>query len=116
MHGTPSADAWKKPKAYYITTPNSKMKEATPPITPKNAKDLAKFAQNADLPSGNPHKPQVNNSSNTTASNITIHQSFKTDMTLNGVSSPIDAANAVKRQQENSLAFMARNAMNPLVG
>ncbi|MDY6481702.1 phage tail tape measure protein [Acinetobacter faecalis] len=76
---------------------------------PTNSKDLAKFAQNADIPSGNPHKSQVANS-NITASNVTIHQSFKTDMTLNGVSSPMESANVMKRQQENDLAIMARGA------
>lgn len=76
---------------------------------PTNSKDLAKFAQNADIPNGNPHKSQIANS-NITASNVTIHQSFKTDMTLNGVSSPMESANAVKRQQENDLAIMARGA------
>lgn len=84
--------------------------------TPQGAKALATFAQNADIPSGNPHKPQVSNSSNTTASNVTIHQSFKTDMTINGAREPIESANAVKRHQENQLAFMARGAINPLAG
>ena len=115
VHGTPSADAWKKPKAFYVTTPNSTVKPSTP-STPKNAKALANFAQNAEIPSGNPHKSQVSNSSNMSASNVTIHQSFKTDMTINGAREPIESANAVKRQQENSLTFMARNALNPLAG
>ena len=84
--------------------------------TPQEAKALASFAQNAELPNGNPHKPQVSNSSNLTASNVTIHQSFKTDMTINGAREPIESANAVKRQQENQLAFMARNAISPLAG
>lgn len=91
--------------------------------TPKNSKDLAKFAQSADMPniqsyvppSGNPHRGQINSSS-MSASNVTIHQSFKTDMTINGAREPIESANAVKRQQENSLAFMARNVISPLVG
>ena len=82
--------------------------------TPKNPKDLAKFAQNAEIPSGNPHKSQVN-SSNMTSSNVTIHQNFKTDMTLNGVSSPVESANAVKRQQENSMVIAARGAKS-LIG
>lgn len=83
-------------------------------VLPTNSKDLAKFAQNADIPSGNPHKSQVANS-NITASNVTIHQSFKTDMTLNGVSSPMESANAMKRQQENDLAIMARGAKGVFV-
>ncbi|MDY6469121.1 cell wall hydrolase [Acinetobacter faecalis] len=108
VHGTPSADAWKKPKAYYISLPGH-VSSSTSDTLPVNSKDLAKFAQNADIPSGNPHKSQVANS-NITASNLTIHQSFKTDMTLNGVSNPMESANAVKRQQENDLVIMARGA------
>jgi len=84
--------------------------------TPQGAKALATFAQNAETPIGNPHKSQVSNSSNMVASNVTIHQSFKTDMTINGAREPIESANAVKRHQENQLAFMARGAMNPLAG
>ncbi|WP_180001249.1 phage tail tape measure protein [Acinetobacter sp. YH12255] len=86
----------------------------TPKAIPKKRDELAKFAQNAEIPSGNPHKSQVNNS-NMSASNVTIHQSFKTDMTLNGVSSPIESANAVKRQQENSMVMAARGAKS-LIG
>lgn len=86
------------------------------PSLPTNSKDLAKFAENSSIPSGNPHKSQVNNSSNMSASNVTIHQSFKTDMTLNGVSSPVESANAVKHQQENSMAIMARGAKGVFVG
>lgn len=116
VHGTPLADTWKKPGAFYITTPSSKANQQVTPSPAKNPKDLANFAQNAEVPNGNPHKSQVSNLSNVTASNVTIHQSFKTDMTLNGVNNPVDAAHAVKRQQENQLAFMARNAMSPLAG
>lgn len=116
VHGTPSADTWKKPGAFYITTPSSKANQQVTPSPAKNPNDLAKFAQNAEVPNGNPHKSQVSNLSNVTASNVTIHQSFKTNMTLNGVNNPVDAAHAVKRQQENQLAFMARNAMSPLAG
>ncbi len=90
--------------------------------TPSGSDKLANFAQNADMPNiqsyappqGNPHKSQVN-SSNMSASNVTIHQNFKTDMTLNGVSSPIESANAVKRQQENSMVMAARGAKS-LIG
>lgn len=86
----------------------------TPKAIPEKRDELAKFAQNAEIPSGNPHKSQVN-SSNMSASNVTIHQNFKTDMTLNGVSSPIESANAVKRQQENSMVMAARGAKS-LIG
>ncbi|WP_347454064.1 glycoside hydrolase family 19 protein [Acinetobacter thermotolerans] len=60
-------------------------------------------------PTRNPHKSQVN-SSNVSASNVTIHQSYKTDMTINGASSPVETANAVKRQQESEMVIMARGA------
>lgn len=67
-------------------------------------------------PIGNPEKTHVNNTnSNITASNVTIHQEFKTDMVLHGVKDPIDSANAVKRQQENALVFMARGAQSTMV-
>ena len=92
--------------------------------TPSGSDKLANFAQNADIPNiqsyappqGNPHKNQINSSaSNMSASNVTIHQNFKTDMTLNGVSSPVESANAVKRQQENSMTIAARGAKS-LIG
>ena len=98
----------------HYNTANEPVVNSPKPSTPKNPKDLARFAQNAEIPSGNPHKSQVN-SSNMSASNVTIHQSFKTDMTLNGVSSPVESANAVKRQQENSMVIAARGAKS-LIG
>ncbi|WP_338558104.1 phage tail tape measure protein [Acinetobacter sp. KS-LM10] len=98
VHGTPSADAWKKPKQYYISTPSTKKSTISTPNI-----------QNTTSLSGNPHKNQVNGSS-LSASNVTINQSFKTDMILNGVNNPMEAANAVKRQNENSMAIMARAA------
>lgn len=61
-------------------------------------------------PSGNPHKSQINNASNMSASNITIHQTYQTDMTINGARDPVESAKAVKRQQENSMTVMARGA------
>lgn len=79
-------------------------------VLPNNSKDLARFAENASIPNGNPHKSQVNSSNDFSASNITINQTYQTDMTINGAANPMDSANAVKRQQENGLVFMARNA------
>lgn len=43
------------------------------------------------------------------ASNVTIHQSYKTDMVINGANSPVETANAVKRQQDNAMVIMARS-------
>lgn len=64
----------------------------------------------------NPHKSQVNSSSNMSASNVTIHQSYKTDMVINGAGSPMETANAVQRQQDNSMVIMARGTKGLLVG
>ncbi|KAF1020630.1 MAG: hypothetical protein GAK29_03597 [Acinetobacter bereziniae] len=82
---------------------------------PNNPKDFAKFAENSSIPNINPHKSQITNS-NMSSSSVTINQNFKTDMTLNGVSSPVESANAVKRQHKNELAIMARNAKSLLIG
>lgn len=79
-------------------------------VLPNNPKVLARVAENASIPNGNPHKSQVNSSNDFSASNITINQTYQTDMTINGAANPMDSANAVKRQQENGLVFMARNA------
>ncbi|MEQ1107220.1 phage tail tape measure protein [Acinetobacter seifertii] len=88
--------------------------------SPKNdnttALNIEKSLGTYGPPTGNPHKSQVNNSSSLSASNVVIHQSFQTDVTVNGASSPIDSANAIKRQQENSLVFMARGAKGAFVG
>ncbi|WP_227561012.1 VgrG-related protein [Acinetobacter bereziniae] len=72
--------------------------------------------KNFSPPSGNPNKSHINNvNSRMSASKVTIHQEFKTDMTINGAKEPIESANAVKRQQENSMTVMARNAKAILV-
>ncbi|MFV5443332.1 phage tail tape measure protein [Acinetobacter oleivorans] len=80
--------------------------------------DLSSFNQpvinNYGPPKGNPNKSDIN-ASNLTSSNVTIYQSYQTDMTINGASNPIDSANAVKRQQENSMVLMARNAKGIMV-
>lgn len=67
--------------------------------------------QNIAAPVRNPEKSHINSvNSKMSTSNVTIHQEFKTDMTINGAKEPIESANAIKRQQENSMAVMARNA------
>lgn len=93
-----------KPKAQNITSANySEDKGFNVPVI-----------KNYSAPLGNPNREQVNKQT-LTASNVTIYQSFKTDMTLNGVSSPVDSAAAVKRQNENSMAIMIRGAQGVLV-
>lgn len=87
---------------------------------PRNLTSLGsnneKSFENYGPPTGNPYKSMINNSSALTASNFTVHQTFQTDVTVNGASSPIDSANAIKKQQENSLVFMARGAKGAFIG
>ncbi|MFP1135730.1 phage tail tape measure protein [Acinetobacter baumannii] len=87
---------------------------------PRNLTSLSsnneKSFENYGPPTGNPYKSMINNSSALTASNFTVHQTFQTDVTVNGASSPIDSANAIKKQQENSLVFMARGAKGAFIG
>lgn len=66
-------------------------------------------------PNGNPDKAQVNNSSNMSAKSVVIHQSYKTDMVINGAREPVESANAVKKQQENTMILLARNTKS-LIG
>lgn len=65
-------------------------------------------------PTGNPNKSQIN-SSNMSASNVTIYQEYKTEMTINGASNPQASADAVKRIHDNGLVLMARNAKGVMV-
>lgn len=109
VHGTPSADKHKMPKPYFISTPKT---------SGVNAFDVGSSwnLQSYAPPSGNPHKSQINNSNALTANSIVVHQTYQTDMTINGASNPMDSANAVKRQQENALVFMARGAKGAFIG
>ncbi|MFX8640905.1 hypothetical protein ABTM21_18755, partial [Acinetobacter baumannii] len=78
----------------------------TPNINIRNTKNLANVS--------NPHKEQVNNS-NASSANITIYQSHKTDMTINGADNPKETAQVVQRHNENTMIQMARN-VKPLIG
>ncbi|EFF82107.1 cell wall hydrolase [Acinetobacter haemolyticus] len=109
VHGTPSADRHKMPKPFFISTPNTSSSTGFDVGSDLNMHSYAP-------PAGNPHKSQINNSSAMNASNVVIHQTYQTDMTINGATSPLDSANAVKRQQENALVFMARGAKGAFIG
>ncbi|MCW8041074.1 cell wall hydrolase [Acinetobacter sp. BIT-DXN8] len=109
VHGTPSADKHKMPKPYFISTPKTNEVNA---LDFGSGWNLQSYAP----PLGNPHKSQINKSNAMTASSVVVHQSFQTDMTLNGVGSPVESANAIRRQQENSLAIMARGAKGVFIG
>ncbi|WP_151981678.1 cell wall hydrolase [Acinetobacter guerrae] len=115
VHGTPSADKAKIPKPYYISTPTRSNTSNALNNLPKDSVSLANFAQNAYVPTGNPNKEQVNQTnSNTKSSQVTIHQEYKTEMTINGARDPQASAQAVKRSQENANVFMARNAVGAI--
>lgn len=109
VHGTPSADKHKMPKPYFISTPKS---SGVNEFDAGSSWNLQSYAP----PSGNPHKSQINNSNALTANSVVVNQTYQTDMTINGASSPMDSANAVKRQQENALVFMARGAKSAFIG
>lgn len=93
---------FKKHQRNYFT-PNI---STAPNINISNTKNLAKVS--------NPHKEQVNNS-NASSANITIYQSHKTDMTINGADNPKETAQVVQRHNENTMIQMARN-VKPLIG
>jgi len=108
----------KRQRAIYMKHYNKANELAEKSDTPndsstKNAKPIN--LQTYAPPQSNPHKSQVN-SSNMSASNVTIHQSYKTDMVINGAGSPVETANAVQRQQDNSMVIMARGTKGLLVG
>ncbi|MBP1470622.1 phage tail tape measure protein [Acinetobacter nosocomialis] len=91
------------------TTPNTNLLS--------NSFNLPNSGVNSNSPpSGNPYKSLVNNSNAMSASNVVVHQSYQMETTIHGASNPIDSANAVKRQQENSLVFMARGARGIFAG
>ncbi|MEB3790431.1 phage tail tape measure protein [Acinetobacter sp. IK40] len=100
-------------KKHYNTA--NKLAENSGNLT-SSAFDVNKSLGTYGPPSGNPHKSMVNNSDSLTASNVVVNQTYQTDMTINGASNPIDSANAVKRQQENSMVFMARGARGVFIG
>lgn len=104
-HGTTKDLIKHKPKPFSISIRDGATISNSNTLSKSDVPNIQSYAP----PSGNPYKGQVNTSS-MSASNLTIHQSFKTDMTLNGVSSPMESANIMKRQQENDLAIMARGA------
>lgn len=52
----------------------------------------------------------VGYNSNSNAKNVTIHQSYKAEMQINGADNPQMVANAIKRETESSFARAAHNA------
>lgn len=102
VHGTPSADKHKMPKPYAVSIGN---------ITSSNMTGMKNFEIKniGGSVNNNPYREQVN-SSNSKASNVTIYQSHKTDMTINGVTNPKETAQIVSRHNENTMIQMARNA------
>ncbi|WP_373865960.1 hypothetical protein [Acinetobacter bereziniae] len=85
----------------------------TPEVIVKNPLPKAQI-NNPSPPTGNPNKSQIN-SSKISASNVTIHQEYKTEMTINGASNPQASADAVKRTHDNGNTLMARNARTIMV-
>ncbi|WP_407412497.1 cell wall hydrolase [Acinetobacter sp.] len=109
VHGTPSADAHKKPKPFVITTPKVR---SNVPNTSTGHTNLN--LTSSSLSNTNPHKSQVNSTQSLRTQSVVVHQTYKTDMVINGADRPMEVANAVQRQQENAAALMARRAQGPL--
>lgn len=110
VHGTPSADAHKKPKPFVITTPKVR---SNVPNTSTGHTNLN--LTSSSLSNTNPHKSQVNSTQSLRTQSVVVHQTYKTDMVINGADRPMEVANAVQRQQENAAALMARRAQGVMV-
>ena len=114
VHGTPSLDKAKMPKPYYISTPttsNQNIDQSN--LSQATLRNIQ--LNNTSPPTSNPNKEQVNQTnSNTKSSQVTIHQEYKTEMTINGAKDPQASAQAVKRSQENANIIMARSAVGPI--
>ncbi|WP_371864963.1 phage tail tape measure protein [Acinetobacter bereziniae] len=87
-------------------------------VTPNNSKNRnSKIPniKNMSPPVNNPNKEQINQSNaNSKVSQVTIHQEYKTEMTINGARDPQASAQAVKKNQENANVFLARSAKGVL--
>ena len=110
VHGTPSADAHKKPKPFVVTTPNTR----------SNAPKINKGNTNLNLTSSslnnvNPYKSQVNNTQSLRTQSVVVHQNYKAEMVINGADRPMEVATVVQRQQENAAALMAHRAQGAFV-
>lgn len=114
VHGTPNADKWKMPNKFHISTPETRNLNQFQ--YGQNVENLKKVQiNNTRLLPINPNKEQINQSNaNLKTSQVTIHQEYKTEMTINGARDPQASAQAVKRSQENANIFLARNAVNPV--
>lgn len=114
VHGTPNADRWKMPNKFHISTPETRSSNI---LQSSQINSMLKSAQinNYSPPLKNPNKEQINRANTSTKnSNVTIHQEYKTEMTINGAKDPQASAQAVKRSQENANIFLARNAVSPI--
>ncbi|OTL22004.1 cell wall hydrolase [Acinetobacter pittii] len=102
VHGTPTADKHKMPKPFAISL------GVNSALGANNFSNLS--IKNIAVPnSSNPYKDQLN-SANSSSKNITIYQTHKTDMVINEANNPKETASLVKRNNENTMVQMARNA------
>lgn len=112
VHGTPSQDMDKKPLPYRVVLGGND----AGPI--KNS--LVNIGQNLSLPKINSFAPpsavlvQSSGSSGKAGDNVTINQSHKTDITINGAESPQVTANRIQQHADNVLAQMSKNAQGVL--
>lgn len=107
VHGTPSADAHKKPLPYAVLIEGvSNGANVVPSGIPYRAPAINSVAP----PVGNPHKDQINQAN--IKGNQTNAVSFqqKTDIHVYGSENPQQTAQAVQRQQDAVNTQLARNA------
>lgn len=78
----------------------------------KDSASLADFASNAEMPSAILlHSGSLPTS---TGNNVTINQSHKTDITINGAENPQTTANRIQQHAENIMSQMSKNAQGIL--
>lgn len=107
VHGTPKADAHKKPKPYSIVISGA---ASADPQALGGSTYTVPAINSIATPAGNPHKDQVNQSAAGNNQSNVVSMQQKTDIHVYGSENPQQTAMAVQRQQDAVNTQMARNA------
>ncbi|OTM50829.1 hypothetical protein CAT24_01970 [Acinetobacter pittii] len=105
-HGTTKDLLKYKPKPFSIAVAENN-------ISNINSLNDLNIRNTSSPTNNNPYREQVN-SVNSKSKNVTIYQSYKTDMTINDSKSPMETAQMVKRHNEDTMIHMAR-VVKPLI-
>lgn len=106
VHGTPSADADKKPKPFSIVIGGA----SSAPTVLGGGTYKVPSINSITAPTGNPHKDQVNQSTSRNNQSNVVSMQQKTDIHVYGSDNPQQTALAVQRQQDAVNTQLARNA------